>query len=99
MNICNLETSYLFNNEVVDLIGRIQKDISPSLIYVCCFWADHLQYVVIDANDTEIVVELENFLYTHFLHWLEVLSVLKETESAIKALEILKNKIKVCLLI
>jgi hypothetical protein len=59
-------------------------NISPKLIYSCCYWASHL------VNDESIsedhTEELERFVFDHVLHWLEVLSFVKELKGAYSAL-------------
>ena len=54
-NICGLETSYVPNVEVVDLHERLEKNISPSLLYACQFWATHLQDAEFDVVLAELV--------------------------------------------
>ena len=42
-NICNLETSFAMNENVLHLQERVQENIPPSLQYVCQNWALHLR--------------------------------------------------------
>jgi hypothetical protein len=70
-NICQLETSHVRNVDVLDLELRIEKFIPTHLSYSCRFWSDHLQSAV---ADTDIVKPVQDFLYMHLFHWLEVLS-------------------------
>jgi hypothetical protein len=73
-NICNLETSYLANEDVPNLASRIAKNIPASLFYACQFWGDHLERI---ALDREAYTKLESFFNDKFLFWLEVLSLTK----------------------
>ncbi|RDB27538.1 hypothetical protein Hypma_003814 [Hypsizygus marmoreus] len=82
-NICGLETSSLRNHDVPDLDVRIDDAISPHLSYACRFWADHLRAT---SFEPAILEELRHLLNEHFLHWLEVLSLLKELNVVVPAL-------------
>ena len=86
-NICHLETSYLFNDEVADLPSRIQSAIPPHMSYSCCFWGQHLQ-VTSNANPEAKILfaDIMFFLHNHSLYWLEVLSLIKEVSVAIPTL-------------
>ncbi|KAB5589389.1 Vegetative incompatibility protein HET-E-1 [Ceratobasidium theobromae] len=42
-NICNLESSFVRDKDVKDLGDRIKKYISPTLLYACRYWSDHLR--------------------------------------------------------
>ena len=82
-NICQLETSHQRNKDVSDLAERIKEAISSHLSYSCRFWADHLR----STNFTfDMNVEIQDFLHTRLLLWLEVLSLIKEVNIASKAL-------------
>ena len=71
-NICNLESSFLFNNQILDLQERIKRNIPMHLRYICCYWGHHIQ-------DTSYSPELGNLLKTFahnkLLFWFEVLSL------------------------
>ncbi|TFK33861.1 WD40-repeat-containing domain protein [Crucibulum laeve] len=77
-NIAQLSTSYLRNNDIIDLPERIQKFIPSHLLYSCRFWADHLQVV---PFHTTILSEVKLFFYERFLFWLEVLSLVNDIHS------------------
>jgi len=85
-NICNLETSHVFNDQIVDLPTRIKATIPSYLSYACCFWAQHLQNISEQDINPAIAENVSKFAYTHLLHWLEVLSLIGEVSSAKKAL-------------
>ena len=71
-NICNLESSFVFDKDVPDLEDRIRKNISPALSYACRYWAEHLQ----KSNSSEVVHKnLDNFLRKQLLFWMEVLNL------------------------
>jgi hypothetical protein len=86
-NICDLETSHRRNDDIEDLTFRIERSIPTHLLYSCRFWAEHLG----DSPDAKhgqsvLLKEIEKFLHIHFLHWLEVLSLIKEVSIASMAL-------------
>ncbi|KIM86959.1 hypothetical protein PILCRDRAFT_293290 [Piloderma croceum F 1598] len=82
-NICNLETSYLPNRQVIGLPGRIEAAIKDHLIYSCQFWADHLQ---IAARNDGLTSKLEDFVRRYLFYWLEVLSLIGGVHLASPAL-------------
>ena len=83
-NICHLETSHLLNDCVSDLDVRIKNHIPDHLSYACRFWADHLQETRFDPGS---LAYLEDFLYVRLLHWLEIMSLIKEMFLASQALK------------
>jgi hypothetical protein len=78
-NICQLETSYVRNVDVPDLASRMEKFIPLHLSYSCRFWGDHLQKTTVDIKLVNIVNE---FMHADLLHWLEVLSLIREVNIA-----------------
>jgi hypothetical protein len=82
-NICNLETSHVFNDNVKDLPLRIKTNIPAPLLYSCSFWAAHLRDTTIgrDACGT-LMTEVKDFLHIRFLYWLEVMSLTKQVSAA-----------------
>ncbi|KIL54614.1 hypothetical protein M378DRAFT_47470, partial [Amanita muscaria Koide BX008] len=74
-NICRLESSYLRNSEVGDLVQRVKQYISPQLSYSCRFLGHHVEGVILKAH---IAAVLEDILCTErMLYWIETLSVLQ----------------------
>jgi hypothetical protein len=57
--------------------------------YACDFWIDHI--CAIEANIQSITEHLHNFLFQHFLHWFEAMSILKRSRSTILMLDRLMN--------
>jgi len=71
-NICKLESSFVFDEDVVDLQDRIKEFISPALSYACRHWGEHLR----QGNLTDTVHEkLVEFLTHRLLFWMEVLNL------------------------
>jgi hypothetical protein len=93
-NICQLPTSYLANEDVIDLQSRIKENIPAGLSYACIFMVDHLQAVEFDDI---IFAGIDEFMRKRFLYWLEVLSLVKEISVCFNALSIMENWCKVCM--
>jgi hypothetical protein len=86
-NICNIETSYL-RNEDLDLDKRIKESIPPRLSYACNFWTEHLQAT---SSDIELRYAVKDFLHIRLLYWLEVLSLMRNIKTASQALLHIRN--------
>ncbi|KAI9507936.1 quinon protein alcohol dehydrogenase-like superfamily [Russula earlei] len=83
-NICGLKSSYQMNYQVEN---KIEEHIPSHLAYSCQFWADHLRDIgATEKRDTELVSLLKNFLNFQLLYWLEVLSLLSQSNLASKSL-------------
>lgn len=78
-NICDVETSYCPHLEIEGIQERINKVITPILIYACQYWGDHLE---LGSGSYQLVDEVTDFITERFLYWLEVFS-LKNLMSAI----------------
>ena len=74
-NICELETSYICNSEVVGLEKKVEENILPHLLYSCRFWAAHLRDAYFDAELLQLVRRLVTGVQVLF--WLEALGVSK----------------------
>ena len=85
-NICNMKTSHVFNDQILDLATHIKTTIPSHLLYACCFWAQHLQDIPKQYPDHLFTASVHKFAHTHLLHWLEVLSVINEVPVASRAL-------------
>ncbi|KAH7337080.1 WD40-repeat-containing domain protein [Rhizoctonia solani] len=73
-NICQLESSCIYDDQVENLDLRTQKSMSTELFYACLYWAYHL-YNAKGAN--ALKNQLEDFLSNRLLLWLEVLNLKK----------------------
>ncbi|KAG6326750.1 hypothetical protein ID866_12340 [Astraeus odoratus] len=82
-NICQLESSYMWNSEVKDLDLKVKQQISVCLSYACRFWVDHAKNV---KNGENLEKEVKTFFKEKFLFWMEVLSLLKSLNNAPAAL-------------
>ncbi|KAL4074511.1 WD40-repeat-containing domain protein [Scleroderma yunnanense] len=83
-NICGLESSYVLNSEVTDLVERVKAKIPSHLSYACRFWAMHLRAAKFDAALAEHVKDILGNEKTLF--WLEALSLLGDLSDAAFAL-------------
>lgn len=78
------------------LIAEIDKDqvkkcLSASLQYACRYWVNHLQ----QAKELSAPDYILRFLHEHFLHWLEVLSLMNRLTESINLIIILEVMSKV----
>ena len=71
-NICDLETSFAMNKDVVHLEERVKNNIPTSLLYACQNWALHLHDV---PYSEQLSDSLHYFAYNSLLYWVEVLSL------------------------
>ena len=82
-NMCGLEPGSL-RNEVNE--GTITNHLSPELQYACRYWVHHQeqsQRHISDRDSTGV------FLQIHFLHWLEAMSLVGETNKCTHLVETL----------
>ncbi|KEP49066.1 putative vegetative incompatibility protein HET-E-1 [Rhizoctonia solani 123E] len=70
-NICRLESSFLPDASLTDIAQRVKTFISPSLLYACRYWGDHLISI---THSCAVVTEIEEFLVERLLFWMEVLN-------------------------
>ncbi|GKT61935.1 G-protein beta WD-40 repeats containing [Colletotrichum tofieldiae] len=59
--------------------SALQKQLPPHVRYACLYWFYHLEKAGQSLKDDDKISE---FLQTHFLHWLEALSILGEAARA-----------------
>lgn len=71
-NICPLETSYRFDQDVPNLQGRVDNSISSGLCYASRYWGDHLFSI---ATSKMLISFLDKFLRDRLLFWIEVLNL------------------------
>ncbi|KAJ1305571.1 hypothetical protein OPQ81_000571 [Rhizoctonia solani] len=71
-NICGIESSYILDDEIVDLSERVLRAISPALFYACCHWTTHLELGGQSAEVRDLVLD---FLSARLLLWMEVLNL------------------------
>ncbi|KAF7967197.1 hypothetical protein HWV62_35582 [Athelia sp. TMB] len=81
-NICKLQTSHTVNTEVADLANRAAENIGPVLTYASRFLGQHLEQT---SYTQEISDSLRALVQEQLLHWLEVISLLKQMGTASKS--------------
>jgi hypothetical protein len=87
-NICKLESSFVFDKDVVDLAERIKSFISTALSYSCRYWGEHLR----EGGATETAHrKLVDFLTRRLLFWMEVLNLEQHMTSAAEILGQVRN--------
>lgn len=90
-NICESPSSFLQNKDVPNIEALKREHISSHLGYACRYWVDQVSKV--ETLDPDLLDMLFEFFHTHFLHWLEVMSLLGL--SPVEALKSL-SPIRVC---
>lgn len=73
-NICGSPSSFLRNKDVPNVEALKREHISSHLGYACRHWAN--QVSKLDSLDPDLLNMLSQLFQTHFLHWLEVMSIL-----------------------
>ncbi|KDQ08472.1 hypothetical protein BOTBODRAFT_92049, partial [Botryobasidium botryosum FD-172 SS1] len=82
-NICNLESSHLFNAQVPNLENRVKEAISTQLEYSCLYWAHHLAQGERGSSEMNVVGLLHKFFHEPLvLYWVEALSLLGQLGAA-----------------
>lgn len=95
-DICDLNIP----NTLMQDVGSdvINLYISKQTQYVCRYWVEHLNrlspayYDAVSLHDNG---EIHLFLQKHLLHWLETLSLMRQTSEAVMMITILENKLEV----
>lgn len=97
-NICGLDSSDLFNEDVPGLPAQVQLAIPIPLQYSCKNWATHLSQTPKDDSQTPTLLELVHLFFSNLLplYWIEALSLLGEINTAITSLPLLANWLEVC---
>lgn len=89
-DICNVKEPGKSRAEIDKAI--ITCNIPPDLGYSCLYWVYHLQHSGRRITDEDKVY---TFLYTHFLHWLEALSLIGRIPEAIGMIDSLLTIVEV----
>jgi hypothetical protein len=89
-NICSLSFPGM-ERSAVD-VKLLEKRIVPELQYACMNWVHHQTKVGLESNDMD---DVYNFLKTHFLHWLEALSLIGRMSESIGLVDELQSIVDV----
>jgi hypothetical protein len=89
-NICMLPDDCLQRSEIDS--DSIKEHLPPELQYACRYWTQHMM----QSRDAADAVEKAClFLRKHFLHWMEVMSILGFMSEVIRAISRLQSAIQV----
>ncbi|QRW09280.1 WD repeat-containing protein [Ceratobasidium sp. AG-Ba] len=88
INICGLQSSYVFDKDVPSVNEKIDKAIPPELFYACCHWDGHVKSA--NANQT-VAVLLFRFLSERLLLWMEIMNLKKAFAHGIQMLSEMKK--------
>lgn len=89
-NMCNLTYPGQPRKEIDPAI--IEQRLPPEFQYACQYWVHHRQHSMVQIDDMD---DVYIFLQTHFLHWLEALSLMNKISEVIRQLGILQSLVAV----
>ncbi|EDR11711.1 uncharacterized protein LACBIDRAFT_383920 [Laccaria bicolor S238N-H82] len=90
-NFFDLKTSHILNKDVPNLMDHIRNVKSTALAHASYFWALYLQTYSDEVLQEEIIVQMEDFLMNHLLHWLEIMSLMEAVNHAAHLLLLTEN--------
>jgi hypothetical protein len=73
-DMCSLSAPGVLRDEIDE--ATVAASLSPSLRYACCYWITHLEHgkqKIVNGGPTQL------FLQKHLLHWLEAMSLMRES--------------------
>ncbi|KAL2782618.1 hypothetical protein BJX66DRAFT_331084 [Aspergillus keveii] len=85
-NICSLPSYGTQHAEIHDSV--IKQHLPDDLRYACRYWAHHLR----QSKEGTLQTEAISFLKCHFLHWLEVLSLIGLVSEAFSAINTIRSR-------
>jgi hypothetical protein len=95
-NMCSLKDASVYNNEVADLLTRVNEHISAAIRYSCRYWISHwLEHFRAADSPTHLPLGLDVFCEQHLLHWIEVLSLVGDMNAVQRVMPELISIIKV----
>ena len=96
-NMCDIETSYHRHMEIEGIQERIDKVITPVLMYASQYWADHLELGLSGGSSSrQLADEIMDFITETFLYWIEVFSLKSQMSAVSVILQKAANWAKVC---
>jgi len=85
-NICKLD-EYVSLSDVGDLLTCRTTYIGAALEYACLFWTNHLVRIPVSGPDVkEVQKSISRFFKKHLLFWIEVLSLMRNLDAGVHAL-------------
>ncbi|KAL2859138.1 WD domain protein [Aspergillus lucknowensis] len=88
-NICKLSGDGTLRCEIE--LQAIEHHLPPELQYACRYWTEHLSQCLSQVSQ---LTEVFLFLRTHFLHWLEVMSILGYISEVVRVIVNLQSIIQ-----
>ncbi|KAM5519390.1 Vegetative incompatibility protein HET-E-1-like protein 7 [Fusarium oxysporum f. sp. phaseoli] len=85
-NICGLPFPGMYRSAVD--VQQVEERIPPELQYACMYWVHHQTKVDLEPDG---INDTCDFLKTHFLHWLEALSLLGRISESIGFIDQLQS--------
>ncbi|KAG8723959.1 hypothetical protein FRC09_000995, partial [Ceratobasidium sp. 395] len=79
-NICNLESSYIFDRDIPDLYHKVDRAIPQYLFYASKNWGNH---TMLAATSETLLNQLYEFLSTRLLLWMEIMNLKEEIHTAV----------------
>jgi hypothetical protein len=80
-NMCNLSGPGVLRSEIEE--GTVARSLSPDLQYACRYWVNHLKQSQQDITDRDTT---HLFVQKHLLHWLEAMSLMRESSRCVHLL-------------
>ncbi|KAG8758366.1 hypothetical protein FRC12_010026 [Ceratobasidium sp. 428] len=71
-NICNLESSYMLDEDIPNLPKKLEQHITRELLYACRYWGAHFQ---LSKGPHALHLALHSFLSTRLLLWMEIMNL------------------------
>jgi hypothetical protein len=84
-DMCSLSGPGVLRSEIED--GTVASSLPPELQYACRYWTSHLiqsKEHIVDGDTTHL------FLQKHLLHWLEAMSLMRDSSQCFHLLDSLK---------
>ena len=95
-DICNLQMPGALAHDVQR--SKIDSYLPRYVQYTCCYWVDHLERIS-KARQNEIGLhdngQVHYFMKTHFLHWLEALSLVGKVSEGVLMIVKLESMLEV----
>jgi hypothetical protein len=95
--LCISHLDSVLTQHICDLTlttGPINEALPEALSYSAKSWIDHV--CLIEQPTMALADALEKYLFQHLLHWLEAMSILKESRSTITSVHHLLIWLTVC---
>ncbi|KAH9237198.1 hypothetical protein K456DRAFT_1504559 [Colletotrichum gloeosporioides 23] len=73
-------------------VQKINKDLSPEVQYACLHWTYHTDQA---GASESLARDVDDFLRSHFLHWLETISLMGRAFDSLSLLKSLQNKLTI----